>query len=240
MKVLFAGPSLFGCEVDLAGIDSRPPARQGDLYAAVGDGANVIGLVDGYFGAVASVWHKEILFALAGGVRVLGAASMGALRAAECSAFGMEPVGEIAQSYDDGRLEDDDAVALVHAPAELDFMPISDALVDMAATLRELRHKRLIGDAEELALLASAQRAFFADRNPQTMVSGAGLRAARAAEIAALYLQHRVSLKQRDALALVARLRALPDERNLARSQSWSFNDTPTWARTFPRPEASA
>ena len=38
-----------------------------------------IGIIDGHFGNVPSVWHKEILFALSKGVEVSGAASMGAL-----------------------------------------------------------------------------------------------------------------------------------------------------------------
>jgi hypothetical protein len=239
MKILFAGPSLFGCDADLSGIDCRAPARQGDIHRAVGDGATVIGLVDGYFGAVAAVWHKEILFALSEGVHVLGAASMGALRAAECAAFGMEPIGEIARLYGDGSLEDDDAVALVHAPAELDFMPISEALVDMAATLQALFQQQLIDGNEAVALLASAQRTYFADRNPQTMACGAGLTAARAAEVADLFQENRVSLKQRDALALVSRLRAMPDQRKPAGTKSWTFQSTPAWRRAFSSPRAA-
>ncbi|MEJ0097006.1 MAG: TfuA-like protein [Bauldia sp.] len=53
------------------------------MSKAVLAGASVIGLVDGVFENVASVWHKEILYALSEGVQVFGAASMGALRAAD-------------------------------------------------------------------------------------------------------------------------------------------------------------
>ena len=52
-------------------------------------------IVDGEFGQSLSVWHKEILHALHRGIRVVGASSMGALRAAELDRFGMEGVGEI-------------------------------------------------------------------------------------------------------------------------------------------------
>jgi hypothetical protein len=97
MKLVFAGPSIHGETVDLTGIELRPPAVQGDLLRAVVEGASVIGLIDGAFEATASVWHKEILHALSEGVAVVGGASMGALRAAECAAFGMEPVGQIAR-----------------------------------------------------------------------------------------------------------------------------------------------
>ena len=52
-----------------------------------------IGIIDGVFLDVASVWHREILWALSQGVHVFGAASMGALRAAELDGFGMRGVG---------------------------------------------------------------------------------------------------------------------------------------------------
>ena len=47
----------------------------------------------------------------------------------------MEPVGPIALSYSTGaRIEDGD-VCLAHAPAEMDFMPLSEPLVDAEATI---------------------------------------------------------------------------------------------------------
>ncbi len=68
MKVLFVGPSL-GSDLAAARaispcIDFRPPAAAYDILKAVRDGATAIGLVDGYFGDLPSVWHKEILYAL--------------------------------------------------------------------------------------------------------------------------------------------------------------------------------
>ena len=94
MKVLFVGPSLPDAAV-LCGrtIHVRPPAAHGDVLAAVRAGATAIGIVDGNFEHVAPVWHKEILHALDKGIAVFGAASMGALRAAECHTFGMVGIG---------------------------------------------------------------------------------------------------------------------------------------------------
>ena len=84
-----------------------------------------IGIIDGYFQWAPAVWHKEILWAIQQGVHVFGAASMGALRAAELAPFGMRGVGRIFEAYRDGVLpgsgdepfEDDDEVAVVHGPA---------------------------------------------------------------------------------------------------------------------------
>ena len=93
---VFVGPTLAGeAAAALPFAELLPPARQGDLYRAARGGAAAIGLIDGYFDQVSSVAHKEVLAAMAGGVHVLGAASMGALRAAELCDFGMEGVGAI-------------------------------------------------------------------------------------------------------------------------------------------------
>src|SRR5262249_34690040 len=49
-----------------------PPASQGDVYRAARERPWGIAIVDGYFGRVPAVWHKEILWALAQGVHVFG------------------------------------------------------------------------------------------------------------------------------------------------------------------------
>src|SRR5436305_3085254 len=90
----------------------RPPVRQGDVYRAALTGPAAIGIIDGYFEVVPTVWHKEILWAMAQGIHLFGAASIGALRAAELDSFGMRGVGRIYEAYRDGILEDDDEVAV--------------------------------------------------------------------------------------------------------------------------------
>lgn len=219
MKVLFAGPSLSGQEYDRSGLDIRPPARQGDLYRAVLDGADAIGLIDGVFGFVPSVWHKEILFALKQGIPVLGAASIGALRAAECAAYGMVPVGPIAESYASGARVEDADVCLAHAPAELDFMPLSEPLVDVEATVAAMD----LTAAEAIALRLAANAIYFADRTVEAIVAGAGLDAS----FADRYRASRVRAKTADALLLVERLRALPPGRGPI--PDWPFVESEPW-----------
>jgi hypothetical protein len=238
MKVLFAGPSIYGLDPDLGDIELRLPARQGDVIAAVRDGAMAIGLIDGYFGGAAAVWHKEILYALSLGVRVLGSSSMGALRAAECAAYGMEPVGEIADAYASGRLDDDAAVALVHAPPEFGSQPMSEPLVDALATLAELERLGVVTMVEGVTLRRSAEAAFFGDRTAEIIAAGAGLSPERAVEVARLYRLHHVSLKQRDAQLLIEKLRAAPDRREPLK-RTWSFAVTPLWRQLFATANAS-
>ncbi|ODT15335.1 MAG: hypothetical protein ABS35_31735 [Kaistia sp. SCN 65-12] len=219
MKVLFAGPSLSGQDYDRSGLEVRPPARKGDLYRAVLDGADAIGLIDGVFGFVPSVWHKEILFALKQGIPVLGAASIGALRAAECAPYGMVPVGPIAQSYASGARSEDADVCLAHAPAELDFMPLSEPLVDAEATIAAMD----VTPTEALALRLAANAIYFADRTVDAIVAAAGLDPS----FADRYRAARVRAKTADALLLVEQLRALPAGRQPV--PDWVFVESEPW-----------
>jgi hypothetical protein len=225
MKVLFAGPSLHGLNAALDGLTVLPPAAQGDLAKAVLNGANAIGLVDGAFEGSASVWHKEILFALSHGVAVFGAASMGALRAAECAQFGMVPVGRIANDYAIGQLDDDAAVAQLHGPAELGFPPLTETLVDARATLSALLERGLIARQLHDEVLSMAELLFFKERTVASMFSGCG---EDAAALEALYRRHRVGLKSADAMALVEVLRAHPDQRSEPPS-GWQLAQPPFW-----------
>jgi hypothetical protein len=83
-------------------------------------------LIDGVFHQSMSVWHKEIGYALMRGVVVIGAASMGALRAAEMHRYGMIGVGKIYQIYRDG--EEDDSLVAMSFDAE-SYRPILEAPV---------------------------------------------------------------------------------------------------------------
>ncbi len=224
MKILFAGPSLFGQTADLTGVDLRPPARQGDIYRAVRDGAEAIGLIDGVFGFVPSVWHKEILFALSEGVRVLGGASLGALRAAECHTFGMEPVGEIARAYVDGVRYEDADVCLAHCPAEMNFMPLSEPLVDVEASIARLLDLGAVTGEQAWSWLEGARDIYFADRTVEAMLQRASL----PAPLADAYRLHRVGVKARDALELVDQLRKLPERAGQA-PDGWTFRASDPW-----------
>ncbi|WP_421758908.1 TfuA-like protein [Devosia sp.] len=237
MKVLFAGPSLHGQEYVRAELELRAPARQGDVYTAVREGAVAIGLVDGVFGAVPSVWHKEILFALSEGVRVIGGGSLGALRAAECHAFGMEAIGTIAADYLSGARTEDSDVCLAHCPAELGFMPLSEPLVDVETTLLALEANGVISAAEDTALLAAASALYFGARTVEALTGATALPPDRCAAIERAYRAGRISVKATDALAVIDRLRALPDERGSR--PGWRFVESDPW-RHFLTQQAGA
>jgi hypothetical protein len=163
--VAFAGPSIFGIDPALlGGLELRPPAGRGDLLLALADGATAIGLIDGVFDTQPAVWHKEILYALQQRVPVLGAASMGALRAAECAAFGMIGVGGIYEEYANGTRVADADMGVAHAPVELGYQPITVALVDVEATLHSLHREEGVDARLRDRLLQRARTLHFKAR----------------------------------------------------------------------------
>jgi hypothetical protein len=209
--VVFVGPTLAGRAFDAGpGIVLRPPAAQGDVYRAARSKVRAIGLVDGAFETVPSVWHKEILFALSRGIRVYGAASMGALRAAELAPFGMTGIGAVFRDYRSGRIERDDDVAVLHAPAEEGYRPLSEALVDMRATLKAAARAGVVSAKTARALEHLAQATFFKDRSWQKISSLAaadGLPKRQLARLVEWLPDNRVEQKRRDALLLIAAVR---------------------------------
>jgi hypothetical protein len=204
---IFTGPTLSAAEgKKLLDAVFLPPAAQGDVYRAALQKPAAIGIIDGYFERVPSVSHKEILWAMAEGVHVLGASSMGALRAAELSRFGMRGVGAIYEAYATGKLEADDEVAVAHAMAEDGYRPLSEAMVNIRATLRAAEEAQVIPGASRARLEEIAKGLFYADRCYPILLQRAAQDTLLAEHIEALhaYLPHgRVDQKRLDALALL-------------------------------------
>lgn len=230
MKVLFVGPSL-GSDLTAARamsprIDFRPPAACGDILKAVHDGATAIGLVDGYFGDLPSVWHKEILFALEHDVAVAGGASMGALRAAECAPFGMVGLGSVFEDYESGRLLDDEAVALVHAPQALGWLPLSVPWVDFEPTIDALLAGGEISSGERKKLLLAGRFLHFSERTYTKVVDECHFRKPRRDQILAAVRQNRVERKRSDARLVLEWLRR---DEFLPVNRDWRFAATSHW-----------
>ena len=163
--IVFSGPSLpLSAVPQRPDLEWRPPLRQGDLRRAAMEGPDVLGVVDGYFDTTPTVWHEEILFALDGGIAVYGAASIGALRAAELHVFGMQGIGRIFEWFRDGVLEDDDEVALLHGPAELDFPALTEAMVNVRASIAEGIRSEIVESSTGAAILSSAKSVFYKRR----------------------------------------------------------------------------
>ena len=140
--IAFAGPCLprrpdARWRAALEGVELRPPARRGDILRALSQRPRALVLLDGLYYSVPSVTHKELLYAIDSGVLVVGAASMGALRAAEMEAFGMVGLGRVFELFQSGELDGDDEVAMLHTLAEDGYRTITLALVEVRQALAE-------------------------------------------------------------------------------------------------------
>jgi hypothetical protein len=196
--LVFLGPTLplADAQTALEAIFLRPAAQGDIVLAAHAFRPRAMILIDGQFEDRPAVRHKEILWAMKQGIVVIGAASMGALRAAELHEFGMIGVGSIYRWYRRWAFAPDDAVAVQSAPAELGFLPLTDAMVDLQATFSRLMRDKLISPEERLRLTRMARNMNFRERTLQAVLSRSGI----AAEVAEMFHGKIVRQKQRDAL----------------------------------------
>ncbi len=171
-RIIFSGPSLSNRTTGYQGIDFRPPCKQGDVYRATLQKPSVIGVIDGYFDGMPSVWHKEILWALDQGIHVVGSASMGALRAAELHKFGMIGLGQVFEWYKSGEIEDDEEVAILHGPLELGYPTLSLATVNVRACCEKALSNGVLTPSEQETVLRSAQQIHYKERTWQTLFKG--------------------------------------------------------------------
>ena len=208
--IVFLGPSL---DLDAAGkilsAEYRPPARRGDLHRAAEEGAAIICLIDGVFHQESAVAHREILAAVKKGVTVVGASSMGALRAAEMDTLGMVGIGEVYRMYKEGELISDDEVALVFDP-ETGYS-LSEPLVNIRFTLQQAVADDVITAAEHAALLAAARSLFYPQRTYPAIITAAGdtVDAATRDRFRAWVQDHAVDRKRLDAIAALEYIRNL-------------------------------
>jgi hypothetical protein len=238
--VVFVGPSLppglRPAEQKL--FEWRPPVRQGDVYRATLAHPVAIGVVDGYFETMPTAWHKEFLWAMAEGIHVFGAASIGALRAVELEAFGMRGVGRIYQDLRDSPWQDFDEVAVVHGPAELGYPTETEAMVNVRATFDAAVQDGILAPQLAARLTDIAKALFYKKRTYQVVLHSAaacGCPEAALRRFADWLPAGRIDQKRRDAEAMLDAMRA-----HLAASPgplrvTYKLSDTVAWqaARHF-------
>jgi hypothetical protein len=232
--VIFAGPSLppRWRPADEELWDWRPPVQQGELYRAALARPDAIGIIDGYFEIVPTVWHKEILWAMAEGIHVFGAASIGALRAAELDSFGMRGIGRIYEDFRDGVLEDDDEVAVLHGPAELGYPPVTEAMVNIRATLAAAVAGGILAPDLAAGLTSIAKALFYKERTYEAVLERGTAAEWPAASLRALadwLPEGRVDQKRLDAEAMLAAIRSHLATRPGPLKVMYELADTVAW-----------
>ncbi|MGC2242289.1 MAG: YcaO-like family protein [Candidatus Aquilonibacter sp.] len=176
---VFAGPSLpLEDRTAGEGVFYLPPASRGDVERAARD-YDVVLLIDGVFHHDLAPSPKECYAALAQ-ARMFGAASMGALRAAECAPFGFTPLGAIATWYVRGAIDGDDEVAVLTHPTT--HQALSIPLVNVRYVARLVHRRGLLDRAECDAFIRRARDIFYTDRTWQDVLELAPSHAREAIE----------------------------------------------------------
>lgn len=231
--IVFAGPSIKREQINqiLPNADIRPPAKQGDVYLATYDRPQIIVLIDGFFESVPAVWHKEILYAMSIGIHVYGCSSMGALRAAELHPFGMIGVGEIFEQFANNTLEDDDEVALTHGPHELNYMPISRAMVDLTYDLTRAVAQNLLTRAQADNIQQQLKTLWYPNRSHTALYEIAEkiLTSSQLKQLQTFFEQENISLKEQDASKLLNKIAAVNLSQLPAKTVSFNFCQNDAW-----------
>lgn len=174
--VVFAGPSISSTEVAsrLPQAHVRGPAQRGDLYGVRDDGVALIVMIDGVFAHHLAVPPSEVVDVLQDGAHVIGASSLGAVRAAECWPAGMRGIGLVFRLYRVGAISSDDEVAVV-TDADCDYAARSVALINVRFAARRATRQGLIESVAALRLVRAAEAEHFSRRTWPGILAAAGL-----------------------------------------------------------------
>lgn len=174
--IVFAGPTISPAEAkDVLDAVYLPPASQGSVFKAVAiHRPKTILLIDGAFQSEPAVRHKELMWAASRGISIVGAASMGAMRAAELPGW-MSGIGLIYRWYRRYVLAPDDAVAVLHAPPEAGGHALTTALVDIQRSLRKAEKHKVISCSDRKAATKVLRELPYQARTYRTMFDWGGL-----------------------------------------------------------------
>ncbi len=241
---VFVGPTLAMPDVMAAAPEAtaHPPVAHGDLLRLDLAREDTVVIVDGYFHQVASVRHKEILWLLAKRVRVIGCASMGALRAAELARFGMVGNGVVFEMYRDGRIDGDDEVAVRHADGP-DYRELGVPLVNVRHAAAAARHAGVLTDAAAAAVVEAGRSLYYTERTwravERALVAGGPQWTAAFDRFRAFLTEHprHADIKAADAIDTLSRLdelgrRAVGDASWVA-SAAWRNRLLSDWLAEF-------
>lgn len=206
--IIFTGPSLSHTEASsILEAEYRPPVRRGDIQEAMKENPDIIGIIDGVFHQSPAVGHREIIDAIRRGVKVVGGASMGALRASELSELGMVGVGRIFRSYLDGEIESDDDVAVAFNPDTLE--PLSDSLVSIEFNLKRALMRGVIREDDFRELMNTAKNLFYPLRNYRRILHETGIPDDTKESLRSFLESEGRDLKREDALEVIRHIKKL-------------------------------
>jgi hypothetical protein len=235
---VYAGPTISAHRILelLPAAVVHPPIRHGDLARLYPEPGDRVLIIDGLWHHVPSVRHKEILDVIDRGTPVIGAASMGALRAAELHPFGMIGLGWVFRAYRDGIIDADDEVAVIQTP---DGRPLSEALVNIRVWAGDANRAGVLATAEAAGLLEEARGLPYHRRTWETVSQAAAAAelGAAAKRLHAWRERRPIDIKRQDAeqaLAMLATGQPVPPpDTSWWRGQPWRTSFVRYWNARF-------
>ncbi|MFI1172819.1 TfuA-like protein [Streptomyces melanogenes] len=237
---VYTGPTLGSGEPVLCTPQVRvhPPVRHGDLLdAAIEEGDTVV-VIDGAYHQTPALRHKEILVALARGVHIYGAASIGALRAAELAPYGMTGIGRVYRAYASGEIKGDDEVAVGQEPGG-EYARLTWPLVNLREVLRYAVAEHILDTHQAAELVKEWHAVYYAQRTSAAVRSVCQRVGARAFErwlMARLAAdQYFGDVKRTDAIEAVTAARTAPPHQqpSTTAADCWSTAYSRRWASFF-------
>lgn len=215
--IVYLGPTLKREEaIRILDADYRDPAKKGDflMLSRDSDEKKYVGFVDGVFlhdypPSPIEVYH----LATRKNIELIGASSLGALRAVELEKFGMKGIGKIFQLYKNGIINADDEVAVTFA-RENNILQ-SEAMIDIRFNLFLAYKKGIITNQTKKRFAKIAKNIYFPFRNYEDIIK------LSQQQFPSIYnelesfrsyiLKNRDSLKARDAIKLLKYLKTVSE-----------------------------
>jgi TfuA protein len=215
--IVYLGPTLSREEaIKILDADYRDPAKKGDflMLSRDSDEKKYVGFVDGVFlhdypPSPIEVYH----LATRKNIELIGASSLGALRAVELEKFGMKGIGKIFQLYKNGIINADDEVAVTFV-RENNILQ-SEAMIDIRFNLFLAYKKGIITNQTKKRFAKIAKNIYFPFRNYEDIIK------LTHQQFPSIYnelesfrsyiLKNRDSLKARDAIKLLKYLKTMSE-----------------------------
>lgn len=171
--IVYLGPTLRREEaVKILDADYREPAKKGDflMLSQDSDEKKHVGFIDGVFlhdypPPPIEVYH----LATRKNIELIGASSLGALRAVELEKFGMKGIGKIFQLYKNGVLNADDEVAVTFVQGSNILQ--SEAMIDIRFNLFLAYRKGIITKETKKRFTKIAKGTYFPFRNYEDLIN---------------------------------------------------------------------
>jgi hypothetical protein len=217
--IIFLGPSMSTEKAkSIFDAEYRPPAKKGDfLRLGLLSEISMVGLVDGMFMQDYPPTPIEVYQLVAKkNIIVVGAASLGALRAVELERFGMIGIGKIFELYRKGKVNADDEVAVTFE--ESTYRLQSEAMIDIRFNLYLAEKRGIISSYTRKMLSCIAKKFYFPLRNYNDILDYSIKNTPKYTDQFELFRSYitsnRVSLKELDTIKLIKYIKDKYEEYN--------------------------